>query len=414
MPIADYAMLLPRARFMAEDSIGSEDISISGSSMSDTPPSSRWCGNVSLDSWIQNSRFLTYWYSIFAHHPLTCTSCSRSHNKKQGSPVLQRDSLRPGAHGAGSSGGDDEKLFSGSKPSWMSAPIKPGQFAASLGFKPVQIPAKASVTSDTPLEGGPGGVMPQKPSSLAGLSSVPKDGLAVATGAGKSVAPERSRLLIASSDSDSESNPRAMLVVHKHEDKPVHPAIVPSSSAADKRDSPISEEMDVYDSDWDVDEDLAPSKPEAPSKATTASAIAAEAPARISAAPSKAKSPPGGSRILMGADAIADLLAAADSSERAAMEGTGVSGGGNSGASASARVSPVPAARGLNFGASQPSSPLFAAPAASKLTNVAPAPSVSAPAGGGAERLLKNLDFREVLQDQSYATDSETEEQVPY
>jgi hypothetical protein len=27
--------------------------------------------------------------------------------------------------------------------------------------------------------------------------------------------------------------------------------------------------------------------------------------------------------------------------------------------------------------------------------------------------LLKNLDFREVLQDQSYATDSETEEQVP-
>jgi hypothetical protein len=43
-------MFLPRARFMAEDSIGSEDISISGSSMSDTPPSSRWCGNFNLDS----------------------------------------------------------------------------------------------------------------------------------------------------------------------------------------------------------------------------------------------------------------------------------------------------------------------------------------------------------------------------
>jgi hypothetical protein len=125
------------------------------------------------------------------------------HNTKQGSPVLQRDSLRPSANGAGSSEGEDEKLFIGSKPSWMSAPIKPGQFAASLGFKPVQIPAKASVTLDTPLEGGPGGIMPQKYSSLAGLSLVPKDGLAVATGAGKSVAPERSRLLIVSSDSDS-------------------------------------------------------------------------------------------------------------------------------------------------------------------------------------------------------------------
>ncbi len=113
----------------------------------------------------------------------------------------------------------------------------------------------------------------------------------------------------------------------------MHPAIFLSSSAA-----PISEEMDVYDSDWDVDEDLAPTKPEALSKATTASAIAAKAPARISAAPSKAKSPPGGSRILMGADAIADLLAAADSNERAAMESTGVSRGGTSGASASAEM----------------------------------------------------------------------------
>jgi len=37
-------------------------------------------------------------------------------------------------------------------------------------------------------------------------------------------------------------------VVHRHEDKPVHPATVPAPPA--QRDSPIEEEVDEYEEDW--------------------------------------------------------------------------------------------------------------------------------------------------------------------
>lgn len=61
---------------------------------------------------------------------LTANTCS--HGKKVPSPVL-RDSLRPGAKSTKSALGEEDQVFGGGKPSWMSAPIKPGQFAGSPG-----------------------------------------------------------------------------------------------------------------------------------------------------------------------------------------------------------------------------------------------------------------------------------------
>lgn len=87
-----------------------------------------------------------------------------------------------------------------------------------MGFKPVSMPAsaKAPSTPEKPAASGVSGggmpVMPEKSGLLTTLSAVPKDGLVGHGAAERPVAPERSRMSIASSDSDSEGNPRTTLV----------------------------------------------------------------------------------------------------------------------------------------------------------------------------------------------------------
>ena len=324
---------------------------------------------------------------------------------------MQRDSLQPSAKRGGSGSGD---TLGSSTPSWMKAPMMPGQFAASLGYQPVKIQAHhgpVAASSQRPVSprgfGVRAGVMPEKSGLLSSMASVPKDGLLGARDAvrgaasGSSVAHERIRLSLASSDSDSESNPRATLV-RKHEDKPVHPATVPA--AAVQRDSPIEEEVGDYEEDWDEDSEPEPSpKPVEPRNTKpqiAAAATMATAPIKFTA-PIQATGPPAHvqsdvQKPLMGGAAIADLLAAAEENERAILQAT-------SGTPETTwQKSPVPAARGLSFASSMG----IGTTATSDGAKVAAA----AAAEGGVAVLPVGIDLSEALQDQSYATDSETEE----
>jgi hypothetical protein len=323
---------------------------------------------------------------------------------------VQRDSLQPSAKRGGSGSGD---TLSNSTPSWMKAPMMPGQFAASLGYQPVKIQAQGPVAASPKKPVSPrgfgvrAGVMPEKSGLLSSMASVPKDGLLGARDAargaasGSSVAHERIRLSLASSDSDSESNPRATLV-HKHEDKPVHPATVPA--AAVQRDSPIEEEVGDYEEDWDEDSEPEPSpkpveprntKPQIAASATTTTApFQPTAPIQATAAPAQVQSD--AQKPLMGGSAIADLLAAAEENERSILQATSGT------PDTTWQKSPVPAARGLSFASSKG----IGTTATSAGSNVAAA---AAAAGGGAA-LPVGIDLSEALQDQSYATDSETEE----
>jgi len=71
----------------------------------------------------------------------------RSHGAGTGKRIpspVQRDSLRPSAKGGG-----EEKVMSG-KPSWMSAPIKPGQFAGKEQMHAVMLCFMPRCTSHVP------------------------------------------------------------------------------------------------------------------------------------------------------------------------------------------------------------------------------------------------------------------------
>ena len=282
--------------------------------------------------------------------------------------------------------------------------------AASMGYKPVAVTAGSNVNSSSEKKavGGTGpGVMLEKSGLLSTLSSIPKDGLIGNGGRDRPAAPERSRVSIASSDSDSEGNPRAT-PVHKHEDAPVHPANTTARVAGGAtRDSPIEEEvMDEYEDDWD-EEDIAPSpKPEAPVSASVPpTATTGRSPAATSSKPLAAPSGPG---TLLGGSAIADLMSAAEANVLAVA---GARGGGGERSVHSAAPTAAAAARGLDFGTSKPSSQQ--APGA--VDGEAKIPSrkiVSGEAdvlrGDAPEEIAPAI--REALQDQSYATDSETEE----
>jgi hypothetical protein len=108
----------------------SEEVSIGGSSMSDTPPSSRYDFLGSYCSALEGrssfpAHLLCTWSRIAMSSHKTMSSCS--HSKK--SPSLShRDLQRHGAKGAGGAGKKEQSGF-GSTPSWMNTSIKPGQFA---------------------------------------------------------------------------------------------------------------------------------------------------------------------------------------------------------------------------------------------------------------------------------------------
>ena len=278
-----------------------------------------------------------------------------------------------------------------------------------MGYKPVAVPASSNVASsfEKKAVGGTGlGVMLEKSGLLSTLSSIPKDGLIGKGGRDRPAAPERSRVSIASSDSDSEGNPRAT-PVHKHEDAPVHPANTTARVAGATRDSPIEEEvMDEYEDDWD-EEDIAPSpKPEAPVSASVPpTATTGRSPAATSSKPLAAPSGPG---TLLGGSAIADLMLAAEANELAVA---GAKGGGGERSAFSAAPTAAAAARGLDFGTSKPSS--LQTPGTVEGEAKIPSRKI---VSGEADVLREDAPeeiapaIREALQDQSYATDSETEE----
>ena len=256
-----------------------------------------------------------------------------------------------------------QALSGSGTPSWMQAPMKPGQYAAAMGYKPI-------APVQTPTE-GPASSVSAGSASLARRDveqetpALPSTRLhmphAIVAGG------DRSRTSGTSLDSDSESNPRPSTAPQR-EDKPVHPATVLTTSHG--RNSPIEEQIEDYEDDWDAsDQDASDSpKPAVPTQVAT---------------PAKAASPAASAMLsVMGGSAIEDLMAAAEENERAIVEIEG------------SNRSLSPTARGLDFGTNQTSVP--APGAVGPLKSPVPVPAAA---------------VREALQDQSYATDSDTEEQ---